>query len=377
MKQSYPDTLLGVHTLKPGLDFIPSISRILLSRDLNEGVLTLPYADDNYFVPSFLKDSDDQLIGNSRYANEERERVSAHGGEAVPASCHKGQISPQGNNNNNNKGLQKAKRTIPYHPTDARLVSEIAIGAQDIRVKCKNTGGAVRHKGGGARKPITEWTTKSRRACETHIRNLPMDSIKAMATLTYPKEFPVDGKRVKRDLDNLKKRLKRRGINGVWFFEFQKRGAPHYHMYLDGYPLAGVKMIANAWYEIVGSGDPKHLEWHLGTLSGRPCLEYMRKPHAASWYASKYAVKAEQKEVPENFRNVGRFWGHWGGLKPVWKYVYGHGFTCLSHSLHVIKAFREARGIQKPMTPVTHYSSTLRGAMDEGFDYWFADWTPF
>jgi hypothetical protein len=26
-------------------------------------------------------------------------------------------------------------------------------------------------------------------------------------------------------------------------------------------------------------------------------------------YASKYAAKAEQKEVPENYENVGRFWG--------------------------------------------------------------------
>ena len=376
MKQSYPDTNQCVHTLKPGLDFIPSTNRILLSRDLNEGVLTLPYADDDYFVPSYLKDSD-QLIGNSRHANEERERVNAHGGEAVPASCHKGQISPQGNNNKNNKGLQKAKKATPYHPTDARLVSEIAIGTQDIIVKCKCVGGAVRHKGGGARGKVTEFSRKSRTRCETHARNLPVDSVKAFLTLTYPNDFPTDGRRVKRDLDVMRKWLKRRGVNDFWFEEFQKRGAPHFHLFLDRYPLAGVKAIAAAWYKIVGSGDPKHLAWHLGELSGRPCLEYVRKPHAASWYASKYAVKAEQKQVPSDFLHVGRFWGYSRLWKPEWKFFYGHGFTCLADSLHAIKAFREARGIQKPMTPVTHYSSTLRGAMDEGFDYWFANWTPF
>lgn len=377
MKQSYPDTLLGVHTLKPGLDFIPSVSRILLSRDLNEGVLTLPYADDNYFVPSFLKDSDDQLIGNSRHASEERERVSAHGGEAVPASCHKGHISPQGKNNNNNKGLQKAKRTAPYHPTDARLVSEIAIGVQDIKVKCKMVGGAAKHKGGGIRGKVKGFSRKSRSRCELHARNLPADSVKAFLTLTYPENYPTDGKRTKKHLDNLRKWLKKRKVNDFWFYEFQKRGAPHYHMFLDNWIPGGVEAVSRAWYKIVGSGDPKHLAWHLGELSGRPCLEWMRKPHAASWYASKYAVKAEQKEVPENFDNVGRFWGGSRLWRPVWRFVYGHGFTCLADSLHVIKAFREARGIQKPITPVTHYSSTLRGAMDEGFDYWFADWTPF
>jgi hypothetical protein len=36
------------------------------------------------------------------------------------------------------------------------------------------------------------------------------------------------------------------------------------------------------------------------------------KKHAAGAYAAKYASKHSQKEVPEDFRNVGRFWGSWG-----------------------------------------------------------------
>jgi hypothetical protein len=40
----------------------------------------------------------------------------------------------------------------------------------------------------------------------------------------------------------------------------------------------------------------------------------MEKPHAAGAYAAKYLKKQEQKEVPEGFSDVGRFWGLFGGL---------------------------------------------------------------
>lgn len=354
---------MNIHIIKPALDFLPSVQRILLNRDLNEGKLTLPYADDNYFVPSFLKDSD--ITSPRQHVRSESERARASVGDALS----------KGTNSN---AVEKTDTySIPFNPTDARLVAELAIGVQDIKVRCMVRGGSARHKGGGVRQKITKWSDKSRRACELHIRNVVAGGIKCFLTLTYPADFSTDGKLTKKHLHNMKQWLKRRGVAGIWFLEFQRRGAAHYHIFLDRYPTGGVVAVANAWYKIVGSGDPKHLAWHLGELSGRPCLEYMRKPHAASWYASKYATKAEQKVVPESYKDVGRFWGNWGGLKPVWQYVYGHGFTCFADTLHVIKSFREARGIQKPMTPVTHYSSVLRGAMEEGFEFWFANWTPF
>lgn len=367
MKQSYPNSLPGVHPCKPQIDFFPKWESLRLRRSLNSGEYTIHDAGDSHFYPLF-KHTD---IGQKSASQRPSERVSEGGSASRRDHLSKG--------TNFTAGIKTNTYKEPYHPTDARLVTDIAIGVQDIKVSCKVTGGCGPRPrlGGGARKAIKEWSDKSRRACELHIRNVPTGSIKCFLTLTYPESFPVDGKTVKRHLDNMKKWLMRRGVRGIWCLEFQRRGAPHYHCYLDRYPAGGVEAVSQAWFKIVGSGDPKHLAWHQGKLSGRPCLEFMRKPHAASWYASKYAVKAEQKQVPADYQHVGRFWGHWGGLRPVWSYIWGHGYAVYADSLHAIARFREERGIQKNMTVITHYTSVLRGAMVEGFDYWFPDWTPF
>src|SRR5512146_128055 len=55
---------------------------------------------------------------------------------------------------------------------------------------------------------------------------------RSMITLTYPNEFPVSGKVCKQHLDAMLKALKRKcgdGLQYLWFLEFQKRGAPHFH----------------------------------------------------------------------------------------------------------------------------------------------------
>ena len=88
--------------------------------------------------------------------------------------------------------------------------------------------------------------------------------------------------------------------------EFQRRGAPHLHVFLTG-PVPKEK-VAAAWNRIAGQGDADHLK--AGTR-----IEAMREKHLAAAYAAKYASKAEQKDVPEEFQNVGRFWGLFGGLR--------------------------------------------------------------
>ena len=51
-------------------------------------------------------------------------------------------------------------------------------------------------------------------------------------TLTYPGDFPLDGRRVKRDLAVFRRAWARRfGVaRGMWKLEFQRRGAPHLHL---------------------------------------------------------------------------------------------------------------------------------------------------
>lgn len=244
---------------------------------------------------------------------------------------------------------------------DARLVSEIVVGEQDVYITNSVRGG-IQQKGGGVRGAIKGWSKQSRSRCERHIRNVSDGSIKSFLTLTYPKSFTSDGKRVKRDLTTMIKRLKRMGVNsGIWFLEFQKRGAPHLHCFIGQWPVGGVRAVSVAWHKIVGTDDPKHLDWHLGKLSGRPCLELMKNPHAASYYACKYAVKSEQKDVPELFLNVGRFWGYWGDLKPVFSVYYARGQSAAESAIRMIRWWKHIKFGGTVGIDLVIYSATLRG----------------
>jgi hypothetical protein len=113
-------------------------------------------------------------------------------------------------------------------------------------------------------------------------------------------------------------------VAGVWKLEPQKRGAPHFHLlvwgmldvnyhlaYFDGttglVPAEIARLVrvqeirewvSQAWYEVVGSGDEKHLR--AGTR-----VEDVRSLNGVSAYLKKYLGK----EVPPEWENAGRWWG--------------------------------------------------------------------
>ena len=140
-----------------------------------------------------------------------------------------------------------------------------------------------------------------------------------MITLTYPKEYPSDGKTVKTHLNSFLTQFRRdcAGFSYLWFLEFQKRGAPHFHILVD-FPMPrkreAVKAIrfrvASLWYRVVGSGDAKHLA--AGTRTER-----IRSENGARNYCVKYAFKMQQKIVPKDYQNVGRLWGASRDVIPV------------------------------------------------------------
>lgn len=181
----------------------------------------------------------------------------------------------------------------------------------------------------GTRGKILEFSEKSRgRLCEfAHetTAELKQQGIKPgfMLTLTYPGDWrsvAPDGRAVKRHLDKMERRLKRyferldMDFSALWFLEFQKRGAPHFHLIMWGARLtlsdsqlrAAQTDLRIAWAEVVGHADPIHHERHKRRGVG---FERMRKGHLG--YAAKYAKKMKQKAVPDEFANVGRFWGFW------------------------------------------------------------------
>jgi hypothetical protein len=153
------------------------------------------------------------------------------------------------------------------------------------------------------RQAIAGFSEDSKRRMLFTFRNVV--GLRVLVTLTYPGQFSTDGREVKRHWANMRRWLARRGVAGAWFMEFQERGAPHFHAFLTG--EVPKEEVAAAWYQIVGSGDERHLR--AGTR-----IEALRELHAAGAYAAKYLKKQEQKEVPEGFSDVGRFWGLFGGL---------------------------------------------------------------
>ena len=276
-----------------------------------------------------------------------------------------------------------------YPRADASETITLQIGVQDVVVKHTTINGAIQnHAGGGKRGKITKLTGAAVKRMKLAARNVPEGSFEAFLTLTYPQDFPADGLKVKRDLSAMRKWLMRRRIGSFWFMEFQKRGAPHFHMFLSNYPLCGVKGVSAAWFKIVGSGDPKHLAVHLGeagvSRSGggvaRPCLEYVRKPHAASFYATKYAAKQEQKNVPEGYSNVGRFWGMFGGMRPVWRFVSGRGSHCVESTKRMVNHFRcgfDKRALRGHFMFSSFISTVMWGGVEELDSIMaFVKWTP-
>jgi hypothetical protein len=148
--------------------------------------------------------------------------------------------------------------------------------------------------------------------------------------LTYPDNWsecvptPADAQAQFKTLCQRFKRATGRPLRCVWVREFQRRGAPHFHLLvlwprtIKGRPSK--LWLSRNWYQIVGSGDPKHLA--AGTrINFEEALRGAVDPKRAAAYFAGYCEKdkAYQHEAPEAWTNpngsVGAFWGHRGLVK--------------------------------------------------------------
>ena len=148
-----------------------------------------------------------------------------------------------------------------------------------------------------------------------YLRRAETDYI-SFGTLTYHLSWP-DGKGCKKQLATLIKRIwrnfdvhqkdsKQYARDGklfslFWFLEFQERGAPHFHFYCSH--RIDQRWLRSAWAEIKAETNRSAI------IHGAKMKKITGGQVGGVRYARKYAAKAIQKEVPENFKNVGRFWG--------------------------------------------------------------------
>ena len=181
----------------------------------------------------------------------------------------------------------------------------IEVYNNDVVVKRRGLNGK---KSPSTRSEIGYFSYRSRRRLAFVASNTDVE-LNYMITLTYPDDYPTDGKMVKGHLNKYLKRLRRMlpDVEYLWFIEFQKRGAPHFHLLIDKDPTRQKWRVSRDWFEIVGSWDEKHLR------AGTRCEEMRR---SGARYAVKYAMKMKQKRVPKIYRDVGRFWGHSKKVKP-------------------------------------------------------------
>lgn len=201
---------------------------------------------------------------------------------------------------------------------------------------------------------VTEWSRKSRARMTRRLAELDYGPLLRMGlrlpmtTLTYPGDWLAvapTGKAVKRHLDQFRKRFERAwgfAYVGIWKLEFQRRGAPHLHLWGpepegtagelrrltatryrpavgDGLPYR--EWLSAVWADIVDHPDPEQRRRHrlAGTAVDFREGERMRDPRRLAVYFTKhgsFSAKEYQHQVPEAWSEPGagpgRFWGYWG-----------------------------------------------------------------
>lgn len=154
----------------------------------------------------------------------------------------------------------------------------------------------------GKRGRVNNFSESSRLRLFTWLNSIDRDRMQEalFVTLTYPREWPRDWEVWKRDLDVFLKRLQRQAPTSttIWRLEYQRRGAPHFHLLILGLAYIGHDWIANNWWETCGQLSPDHLR--AGT-NIKKCTNW----RTILSYLGKYIAKRESEKV----RHHGRVWG--------------------------------------------------------------------
>ncbi|MCH9668707.1 MAG: hypothetical protein K0U80_12735 [Actinomycetia bacterium] len=189
---------------------------------------------------------------------------------------------------------------------------------------------------------IIQWSRKSRAAmCRTfaELDYTPLvesSRVPAMVTLTYPGDWECvapDGASVKRHMILWRKRFQREWdepARYIWKLEFQRRGAPHIHLWMappqgigrSGQPFR--EWLSHVWAEIVAHPDPEQRARHLLAGTAVDIRNGLRAcdPKRLAIYFTKHSSpnrssdKEYQHIVPDAWRKPGhgpgRFWGFHG-----------------------------------------------------------------
>lgn len=184
-------------------------------------------------------------------------------------------------------------------------------------------------KRGAKRGKIVAYSPSAARRFRHLLRNTTV-RFRAHLVLTYGASWPSDGHVLKRHLRALVQVLRRRKCKGVWKLEFQKRGAPHFHILLDK-PVSHA-VVRQAWRRILGASDG-------GTWYGRTRCSF-------------YLAKQSPTPPPPTLRNVGRFYGTFNLPKVEPCYVFEGSAQEIAPIVRVARKYQQSR---KPRSRRRHY----------------------
>ena len=185
---------------------------------------------------------------------------------------------------------------------------------------------------------VREFSSKSRGRMMRYVASVSWGELRQpgerlmMITLTYDRDWQRScptPKAAIAHLDALAKRFHRATgtrLRCVWVREFQRRGAPHFHLlalfpaWIDG--QMSKDWLSRAWYDVVGSGDPRHLRAGTRIDYARSLQGSLDPKRIAAYFAGYTAAskdKGYQHEPPPGWRNnngsVGSYWGRRGVTK--------------------------------------------------------------
>lgn len=204
-----------------------------------------------------------------------------------------------------------------------RIGVEWAVGGRAVRVRSQSP--ASPRRGGGRRGQVTALSRKSRAQLRRLLASIDRGQVRPnqvlALTLTYPGEFPTDPEVWRRHLKNLKRRLEKAWgkMAVVWKLEPQGRGAAHWHLLVfEAGRVCRMRQfrswLSSAWYEVVASGDERHLR--AGTTAHR-IRSWRHFERYAARYLSKKCSPMVNPETGE-VRPVGRWWSIWNrSLLPI------------------------------------------------------------
>jgi len=161
-----------------------------------------------------------------------------------------------------------------------------------------------KQQGGGARGKVQTLSDQSRRRFVHEARGIM--GLCWELTLTYPENFPTGetgGDITRRHWDGFRRWLVKQGIGGISMQEIQERGAPHRHLLLN--QSVDLNAARSRWNQIVAGNDLNH---RGRGVTGAPLRKH---PNAAI----NYLAKRDQKNPPESYGNVGRFWTVFGPIQ--------------------------------------------------------------